>query len=360
VTRLGAAITEKLEARPRAVLALSLALVVLIGAADLRFRYDFSFVSFYIVPVVLAARFIGLRAAVGVWLLAGAFGLADYLYNWPGSLPTSLTHWNTSQRFGAVLIAAFVVARLKESVRREHRQVLHEHDISMAKSEMLSLVSHQYNNALTSMKLALTLLQDPPKVEDAPDPDELYRIIASNISTLQLLTQSFLNEARLASGRFALEIQATPAAEAVRDVVSALKPLSAHKHVEIDCLVAPGLQVSADRDALNVVLTNLIGNAIKYTASGGRVTVLAGPAPEDSGFALFTVEDTGLGMSKEELRSILQGFHRTTAARKAAPGFGIGLKVTSDLLHSHGSRLTVESNPGQGSKFSFLLPRRNA
>lgn len=110
----------------------------------------------------------------------------------------------------------------------------------------------------------------------------------------------------------------------------------------------------ADPEALQLVATNLIGNAVKYTPDGGRVT--AGVSVEPDGRLRVFVTDSGIGIAPEDRERILTG-HRTDEGKKAAKGFGVGLTIVKRVLDAHGARLEIDGAPGKGSRFSFVLPR---
>ncbi|NNN05841.1 MAG: ATP-binding protein [Elusimicrobia bacterium] len=129
----------------------------------------------------------------------------------------------------------------------------------------------------------------------------------------------------------------------------------ATKHLSLSTALPPGsLFVSADADALSIVLSNLIGNAFKYTPDGGSVTVQV--ALEAAQTAIVTVEDAGIGIAPEDIQRISSGCYRAKPGKIAAGGYGVGLKVVRDLLESQHSRLEIDSALGRGSRFSFRLP----
>ncbi len=105
-----------------------------------------------------------------------------------------------------------------------------------------------------------------------------------------------------------------------------------------------------------MVITNLIGNAIKYTLAGGSIKIEISMHTAEGKTAEFSVTDTGIGITPEEKQAVFSGFHRTLEGQQSAAGFGIGLKVSKELLEAHGVRLQVESAPGKGSRFYFSLP----
>ena len=114
--------------------------------------------------------------------------------------------------------------------------------------------------------------------------------------------------------------------------------------------------VSADSEALSLIMSNLVTNAIKYTPQGGSVRVSITSAGRAGARERLCVEDTGIGISLPDQQRILSGFYRTEAGRQAAKGFGVGLMLVKLLLEKHGSSLEIDSAPGRGSRFSFELP----
>jgi signal transduction histidine kinase len=110
-------------------------------------------------------------------------------------------------------------------------------------------------------------------------------------------------------------------------------------------------RVLADRDRIAQVFSNLIGNALKFTPAGGRVTVLAWPANDSVRFA---VQDTGTGIAAEDRPRVFDRFWQ--AAEKARSGTGLGLSIAKAIVEGHGGRIGVDSAPGLGSRFSFCVP----
>ena len=116
----------------------------------------------------------------------------------------------------------------------------------------------------------------------------------------------------------------------------------------------PGLGITANEDALLSIFGNLLSNAIRYTAPGGRVTIRLGQGP---GSVWVEVEDTGIGMSEDVRKCIFAKFYRAPEARSMeAGGLGLGLPLVLRLVQAHGGQIEVESRPGKGSTFRILLP----
>jgi signal transduction histidine kinase len=142
-------------------------------------------------------------------------------------------------------------------------------------------------------------------------------------------------------------------------VLTMLRPLAEAKKLDLRWLAessgAGFLPVRADREALALIMSNLVANAIKYTPEAGSVTVRMHPDQDDPSQVLFSVEDTGIGICEKDREHILSGYFRTEESQRVAKGFGVGLMLVKDLLGKHGSRLEFESVPGRGSRFYFRL-----
>jgi signal transduction histidine kinase len=120
-------------------------------------------------------------------------------------------------------------------------------------------------------------------------------------------------------------------------------------------LPAVPLLVSADRELVLLAISNLIGNALKYTPAGGRITLRLAADADAGGKVVFSVENTGSGLNRDELARVFESFYRTETGKASAEGFGMGLKISQEILLAHGSRLTVSSEHGKSVKFSFPL-----
>ena len=136
------------------------------------------------------------------------------------------------------------------------------------------------------------------------------------------------------------------------DSVEAQRSLASSASLELQLDVEPGLaDVWADHDRVLQVFENLIGNAVKFTKPGGRITI--GAASHD-GEVLFWVEDTGAGISAEEMPHVFDRFWQAPKARRG--GAGLGLQIVKGIVEAHGGRIWVESEVGVGTTFYFTLP----
>jgi signal transduction histidine kinase len=346
-----AKLRDVLTGTRRGALFSSILLFSLISAADHLLANEISLDVFYFLPISLAAWRGG--RAWGNWLSLActAVWLADSRLLSPEfSAAPHVQLWNAGVRLGAFLVLVELLEGLKSVLARERA-------VSKLKSSMLHTVSHEFNNALTGISTGLYLLQETEPPAGDPLRPQLYGSIFSSQQKLQLYVKNLLNEARMEDGRFRIEKEALPLRELVENSIAAVDTLLRQKKIEL-IKVLPDIPVPvyADREALALVVSNLLGNAIKYTPQNGRITVEICPSGDPPGRVIFSVEDTGIGISLEEQKKITSGFYRTAEGKLAADGYGLGLRIANELLALHGSRLEIASEKGKGSSFFFELP----
>lgn len=238
------------------------------------------------------------------------------------------------QRVGLALDNALLVQRLEESVR--------------IRDDMLAVVSHDLRSPLNAMSLATDNLVE----ECGGDVAEEYgEVVQRAIARMNRLIQDLLDAETMASGRFSLALEVCALGEVVADVEQLHGPLAEAKGLQFQLELPASLPpVHADRHRLTQVLSNLIGNAIKFTDSG---LVKLRVEPRSDG-VLLEVSDTGPGISPEQRAHLFERFWR--ADRKAA-GSGLGLTIVQGILAAHSSQIHVDSNLGEGTRFSFRLMR---
>lgn len=317
---------------------------------DLHTGVEISFSIFYLIPVSLMAWSAGIAPAVAMsvicavaWLMI-EYKLGGRVYSNP-----SVAYWNSLVRFGFFSVTAVSAGLIRRMLKREREN-------SRLKSDMVSMVSHEFNNSLITINLLSSLLQEHEGEPFAGERRKLYEMLDNTSRGLSQLIKNFLNKARLDAGRFSLDVRPTALREIVTGAVEAVRPLCDAKNISIAASFPEEvIPVSCDPDAIALVVNNLIGNAIKYTPQGGSVTVRVAAKEGAPGRVLVSVADTGIGVEKKDLKAIFSGFYRSDSGKLSAKGFGLGLKVAQDLLEAHGSRITLESAPGKGSTFSFEL-----
>lgn len=250
--------------------------------------------------------------------------------------------------FLAALGAMGLLLEIRSLMRREQRS-------SSIKSAMVHTVSHEFNNALTVLDAVIFLLEESePRKNDAQRAG-LYKTLAYERKSLKNYVKNILSEARMDAGRFRIEMKPLALCDLVAGSVSVMEELMRRKKISfsLDITKEPFL-VNADQEAMALVLSNLVGNAVKYTPESGRIAVRL--AAEKAGYMTFRIENSGLGIAAEDIEKIKTEFFRTGEGQAAAEGFGLGLKICNDMLLLHGSSLEVKSEPGKNACFYFSLP----
>lgn len=274
--------------------------------------------------------------------------LRDYALSW-----TLGSEWTFKSAHASPEIADLLTS-MGELTARLNKQFAREHELGELKGRLVSMVSHEFNNVLSTLGSVAYLLRETEAGEPTKKRLDYYAIMESNIRSLSLAAGNLLEMGRLESGRFAVAPVETILRTLAEQALRGLELLYQRKSLDVRLEFPPEpLSVRADPEALSLVLTNLISNAIKYTPEKGRITV--GLLPED-GKVRFYCQDTGIGISEDDQKKVFSGYYRTESGRKQAKGFGVGLSLAHSVIEAHGSRLEVESAPGQGARFSFLLP----
>jgi signal transduction histidine kinase len=250
--------------------------------------------------------------------------------------------------FLAALGALGLLLVIRSLLRKEQKS-------SALKSAMVHAVSHEFNNALTVIDAAIFMLHESEPEKSGAARAGLYSALDFERKSLKSFVKNILNEARMEAGKFKIEKKPLALRDLAAGSVAAMEELIRKKKISLSVEMPkePAL-VDADREALALVISNLLGNALKYTPESGRIEV--GLTRDKAGQVTFHVENSGRGIAAADIEKIKTEFFRTGEGRASAEGFGLGLKICSDMLQLHGSSLEVESEPGKRSRFYFSLP----
>jgi len=164
------------------------------------------------------------------------------------------------------------------------------------------------------------------------------------------LIADLLNMAKVDAGRLDLQKHPEPSRALIEDALSLLEPLANAKQITIEKELTETPPVNADRDRIFYVLSNIIGNAIKFTPEGGTITVRT---ERQRGELLIIVVDTGPGIPSEELAHVFDRFRRGHASQG---GTGLGLYITHGIVLAHGGSIWAEASAGGGARFCLTLP----
>ncbi|HEU4457196.1 MAG TPA: ATP-binding protein [Longimicrobium sp.] len=226
-------------------------------------------------------------------------------------------------------------------------------EASRAREEVLAVVSHDLRNPLNAVLLAATILDDYTDPEKWTERERRQlKAIRGSAQQMTTLIGDLVEVVALESGQRVLRLEGLAPDALLADAAELHRGLAAQKGIALEAEPAPGLpEVRADRGRVLQVLSNLLGNAIKFTPGGGTVTM--GAAPRGDGVGFF-VSDTGPGIPPEQLASVFDRFWQ--AERGDRKGLGLGLAIARGIVEAHGGRIWAESVPGRGSTFFFTLP----
>jgi signal transduction histidine kinase len=220
--------------------------------------------------------------------------------------------------------------------------------------EFLADVSHELRTPIAAMRTFNELLQGPAGA-DPVTRAEFLESNASQLGRLDWLAQNLLDLSKLDSGLVFLDLRPDDLRASVESATEQVEPAAAKRSVTITLDLPDGpVRVLHDPQRIGQVVSNLVGNAVKFTPRGGRVRVSLRPTRDG---AAIEVRDTGIGIPPDELPHIFDRFYRGAQSESRSSGSGLGLAIVKSIVDMHGGRVVVESLPGEGSRFRVLLPR---
>jgi signal transduction histidine kinase len=222
--------------------------------------------------------------------------------------------------------------------------------VADARAEVLGIVAHDLRNPLSLIVTSTELLQEEDL--DAGRRRQVLEIAMRAGKQMNRLIEDLLDTVQLESGRLSLDLEDVDVATLFRQLDETFSPLAARRRITLNCVPpANGVRIRADAFRLNQVMSNLLGNAIKFTPEGGEVSYRAALAGND---VVFSVQDSGPGIPPEQIPHLFEHFWQ--ARRNDKRGVGLGLTIAKGIIDAHGGRIWCESVPGAGSTFSFALP----
>lgn len=224
--------------------------------------------------------------------------------------------------------------------------------VDRLKTEFIGVASHELRTPVTSLILANQLLIEGAVGDLTEGQREVVDAQQEDLNRLEKLMRDLLDVTRLEAGSTPPRLEMVTPKELVHGPMTTLKPQAVREGLTLKVDVPDDLpKIRADRMQIGRVLTNLVANAIRHTNTGGVVTVRASASDKD---VSFRVEDTGEGIPKDYLVQIFERFVQVPGATQG--GAGLGLSIAQNIVRAHGGQMTVESEEGRGSTFSFNLP----
>jgi len=230
--------------------------------------------------------------------------------------------------------------------------ITHLREIDRLKSEFIAGASHELRTPLTSLEMGVHLLLEGSTGELSPKQLEILTMCRDDALRLDTLVRELLDLSRLESGRGAPQLEVVRVADLLHGATEPLRRQAVVAGLTLSVRVPPELpDVLADPSQVERVLANLVTNAVRATAPGGRIDIAA--SPRESSVA-FAVSDTGRGIPPDYLPRVFEPFVQVPNAPSG--GSGLGLSISRRIVEAHRGQMTVRSEPGVGTTFTFTLP----
>lgn len=293
----------------------------------------------------------GIRSAVYVPLFEGPTAVGVLCVDTPvPALPFTAEDFQFIRALGELLASALVAEGLRDEARQKEMEAREREAHSRALAGFLQIASHDLKGPLTVIRLSAYMLGRGGLDETARP---LVASILTSEARAQALIRSYL-EVSAVDGDLRLAPESVELGELIEEELAFLRQATDEQQVlpHFSHRVA-GVKVTADPSKLRQILGNLLSNAAKYSPTGGEVVIRA---EESEGETVIEVSDQGVGIKPEDQEELFHQFRRVGDQRLAS-GTGLGLWLTRRLVEAHGGRIWLESRPGEGSTFSFSLPR---
>lgn len=237
-------------------------------------------------------------------------------------------------------------------------------ELDQMKRDFVAMVTHELRSPLSAIEsYANFLMEDLPAPQSSRSMENLL-VIRNNATRLGRFVNDILDLSKIESRAMDLRLESVSVAQVFKDLLDLFTPVARERNIHLSAQAPADLKVSADPDKLHQVLTNLVGNALKFTPPGGKVTLSADKekstgAPPAPFRARLMVSDTGPGIPPVDQQRIFDKFEQVRGIRSVVPGAkgtGLGLSIVKGLVEAQGGTVHVESQVGHGSSFSVTLP----
>lgn len=242
-----------------------------------------------------------------------------------------------------------MIERLEETNRKQR-------ELDRLRRDLIAWIGHDLRTPLASMRAILEALADGVVTE--PTTVKRYLLTAQrDIQSLSTLIDDLFEMAQIDAGGMQLDKRTNSVVDLISDTLEGFSALAQEKGVYLSGQAASGVDpVRVDARQVGRVLSNLVGNAIRHTPTGGHIEVQA--SVRDAQTVLVEVCDSGEGIPPESVARVFEQFYRAEQSRnRATGGTGLGLAIAKSIIEAHGGYIGVESTPGQGARFYFTLPR---
>ncbi|HWU87210.1 MAG TPA: HAMP domain-containing sensor histidine kinase [Kofleriaceae bacterium] len=250
-----------------------------------------------------------------------------------------------------VAFAVMFARQLADSYRHERAAVEAARKAVAARDEMIGIVAHDLRNPLGAITMRAALLREAPAVDIRAHAEGIEKVA----TRMEHLIGSMLDSSMIEAGQFAVTLLPCDAGSLLDEAIEALDPLARAKQIRLESAPPSAhLWIRADRERILEVLSNLVGNALKFTPNGGTVRLAVDADLTERAMVRFEVSDTGPGIHDEHLARVFDRYWKDPGGK--AKGTGLGLYIARAIIDVHGGRIWAESTPGHGATFKFTLP----
>lgn len=349
----------------------ALELVAYEGQIDIN-RYPFNINSIYSIPGWVARHkqselvpdvrqderyipgFVGGRSKLAVPMLKGDELIGVLSIEHPKVNAFTESDVQLAEAIASLAVVAMENHQLLEQLEGQVEQLK---ELDKRKSEFLSMVSHELRTPLTPIKSFLEGLSKGRYDLNTPKGQNRLKIALKSVNNEARLVENLLDLVRVQDGGVELDLRLTNIAKLITDVIQQFKATTGKKRISLRSSFSKedNLIARVDKEKLRQVISNLVDNAIKFSPSGGIVTV---SARSENGEIKIQVSDTGVGIPEEKQSQIFERFYQVDhSLNRKVKGAGIGLHLVKKFVELHGGKIWVESELGQGATFTFTLPQ---
>ncbi len=230
--------------------------------------------------------------------------------------------------------------------------ITHLHQIDRLKSEFIATASHELRTPLTSVQMGVHLLLEGAVGELTDKQQEVLTACRQDCERLEKLMRDLLDLSKIEAGESRPQFVSLRAGDLIGAAAETLRPQVEAKGLKLKVAAPPELpRVSADRKQIERVINNLIGNAVRHTLRGGEIGI---KAERHDSYVSVSVSDTGSGIPPEYLSRVFDKFVQVPNATTG--GAGLGLAISKSIIEAHGGQISVQSELGRGTTFTFTLP----
>jgi two-component system phosphate regulon sensor histidine kinase PhoR len=229
--------------------------------------------------------------------------------------------------------------------------------LAKVQNDFLSGVSHELMTPITSVRMFIDTLR-AGRITDDAERERCLALIDREMGRLDGLLTKLISLSKLETGKQPFELGAVSVQAIIDEAMVGFETMRMNRPCSLDISVEPDLEITGDRSWMAQAVTNLLSNALKYSPEGNKKISLRAYASGKRHVAI-EVADNGPGIPEEEQRRIFDEFERGRAAASGrVTGFGLGLAIVRAIVRQHGGRIELVSLPGEGARFSIILPRR--